>query len=235
MDRVLVGRGHPRADGLGLAGLLGRMVGSPGGPTALWSSSHTLAPLLLEALALGALEVPLECSFLTFGDSPWAAAYRPSISVLTSDLGSVGAFMAEALLHDLGVTGAAPDWEVEPDRFVPKGGLGPAPSRLISPPGPNAGLAPRAPGTMHRQGCGVALKFARLGCVHGEHGRARGVACRDSGRWEQRSQTENRGRHAVEVPARRTNRAAGLLVGAPSRRVSPLDPGQERPRGTCSP
>ena len=87
-----------------------------------------MAPLLLEALALGALEVPLECSFLTFGDSPWAAAYRPSISVLTSDLGSVGAFMAEALLHDLGVTGAAPDWEVEPDRFVPKGSLGPAPS-----------------------------------------------------------------------------------------------------------
>lgn len=129
VDRVLVGRpGHPRADGLGLAGLLGRMVRSPGGPTALWSSSHTLAPLLLEALALGALEVPLECSFLTFGDSPWAAAYRPSISVLTSDLGSVGAFMAEALLHDLGVTGAAPDWEVEPDRFVPRGSLGPAPS-----------------------------------------------------------------------------------------------------------
>ena len=62
------------------------------------------------------------------GDSPWAAAYRPSISVLTSDLGSVGAFMAEALLHDLGVTGAAPDWEVEPDRFVPKGSLWPAPS-----------------------------------------------------------------------------------------------------------
>ena len=59
---------------------------SPGGPTVLWSNSHVLAPILLEGLSMADIGIPTECSFVTFGDSAWAAAYRPSISVITDDL-----------------------------------------------------------------------------------------------------------------------------------------------------
>jgi len=115
-----------QSDGTAVASLLDRMVRSPGGPTALWSSSHTLAPSLLEGLAVADIAIPAECSFLTFGDSPWAAAYRPAINVVTGDLGSVGTAMTEALLHRLGAVEAAPAWTVEPDRYVPRRSVGPA-------------------------------------------------------------------------------------------------------------
>ena len=71
--RVVVG-GPEGLDGPDMAELLDGLVRSPGGPTALWSSSHTLAPRLLEGLSQADLDIPAECSFLTFGDSPWAAA-----------------------------------------------------------------------------------------------------------------------------------------------------------------
>jgi LacI family transcriptional regulator len=129
-DRVLVGgvgdAGHTGGTAMGT--LLDGLVRSPGGPTALWSGSHSLAPSLLEGLAVADIAIPDECSFLTFGDSPWAAAYRPAISVVTGDLGSVGTAMTEALLHLLGAVETAPEWTVEPDRFVTRGSVGPAPS-----------------------------------------------------------------------------------------------------------
>jgi LacI family transcriptional regulator len=115
-------------DGSGMAELLDGLVRSPGGPTALWSSSHTLAPRLLEGLSLVDVAIPAECSFLTFGDSPWAAAYRPAISVLTGDLGSIGTLMTEGLLHRLGAIGSGPTGDVEPDRYVPRPSVGLAPS-----------------------------------------------------------------------------------------------------------
>ena len=128
-DRVEVGAvvEAGQSDGTAVATLLDGMVRSPGGPTALWSGSHTLAPSLLEGLAVADIAIPAECSFLTFGDSPWAAAYRPAISVVTGDLGSVGTAMTEALLHRLGAVEAAPEWNVEPDRYVPRRSVGPAP------------------------------------------------------------------------------------------------------------
>ena len=117
-----------RSDGTALGALLGSLVRSPGGPTVLWSSSHSLSPTLLEGLAVADVAIPDECSFLTFGDSPWAAAYRPAISVVTGDLGSIGAAMTEALLYRLGAVGTAPEWRVEPDRYVARRSVGPAPA-----------------------------------------------------------------------------------------------------------
>jgi LacI family transcriptional regulator len=125
--RAVVG-GPDGLDGSGMAELLDGLVRSPGGPTVLWSGSHTLAPRLLEGLALADVGIPAECSFLTFGDSPWAAAYRPSIAVLTGDLGSIGTVMTQGLLHRLGAIGSGPTGEVEPDRYIPKRSVGPAPS-----------------------------------------------------------------------------------------------------------
>jgi LacI family transcriptional regulator len=114
--------------GSALSARLDDLVHSPGGPTVLWASSHTLAPQLLGSLAGADVSIPQECSFLTFGDSPWAAAYRPAINVVTGDLGSVGAAMTEALLHRLGAVASEPRWEIEPDRYVRRDSVGPAPS-----------------------------------------------------------------------------------------------------------
>ena len=129
-DRVLVGGVEDAGPtgGTAMGRLLDGLVRSPGGPTALWSSSHSLTPSLLEGLAVADIAIPDECSFLTFGDSPWAAAYRPAINVVTGDLGSVGTAMTEALLYRLGALENAPEWTVEPDRYVARGSVGPAPS-----------------------------------------------------------------------------------------------------------
>ena len=115
--------------GSALADRLDRLVRSPTGPTVLWSSSHTFTPELLGALAAAQVSLPLDCSFLSFGDSPWAAVYRPPISVITGDLGSVGTAMTEALLHRLGAVDTQPRWDIEPDRYVPRASVGPAPPR----------------------------------------------------------------------------------------------------------
>jgi LacI family transcriptional regulator len=129
-ERVLIRSrsGSAGTDGSGTAARLDGLVRSPGGPTVLWSSSHTLAPELLEGLAAAEVSIPLECSFLTFGDSPWATAYRPSITVITGDLGSVGTAVTEALLYRLGAVVSEPEWDVEPDRYVRRDSVGPAPA-----------------------------------------------------------------------------------------------------------
>jgi LacI family transcriptional regulator len=127
VERVVVS-GPEVLAGPGMAELLDSLVRQPGGPTALWSSSHTLAPRLLEGLSTAEVALPAECSFLTFGDSPWAGAYRPGISVLTGDLGSIGSVMTERLLHTLGVLDAPPSTDILPDRYVPRASVGPAAS-----------------------------------------------------------------------------------------------------------
>jgi DNA-binding LacI/PurR family transcriptional regulator len=68
-------------------------------------------------------------SFLTFGDSPWAAAYRPGISVVRSDLGAIGTTLARFVLDRLGVVDPLPPPTVEPDRYVRRRSVGPAPRR----------------------------------------------------------------------------------------------------------
>ncbi len=128
VERVIVGG----ADGLNssdMAELLDGLVRRPGGPSALWSSSHALAPRLLEGLSIAEVALPAESSFLTFGDSPWAAAYRPGITVLTGDLDSIGTVMTEGLLHALGILDDPPSTSIRPDRYVPRASIGPATPR----------------------------------------------------------------------------------------------------------
>ncbi|HEX3979900.1 MAG TPA: LacI family DNA-binding transcriptional regulator [Acidimicrobiales bacterium] len=129
VERIVLKPSSGRRDpgGSDLASRLERLVRPPDGPTVLWSSSHTLTPELLGGLAAVEVTIPLECSFLTFGDSPWAAVYRPAISVITGDLGSVGTAMTEALLHRLGATHSEPRWDIEPDRYVRRDSVARAP------------------------------------------------------------------------------------------------------------
>ncbi|MGO8873722.1 MAG: LacI family DNA-binding transcriptional regulator [Acidimicrobiales bacterium] len=103
------------------------LVRGPDGPTVLWSNSAVLTPLVLEGLALTDITLPDECSFLTFGDSAWASAYRPGISVIRADLGSLATDMTRSLLIRLGVAEPGPPVSIEPDVYVPRGSVGPPP------------------------------------------------------------------------------------------------------------
>ncbi|MCU1427733.1 MAG: periplasmic binding protein/LacI transcriptional regulator [Actinomycetia bacterium] len=80
---VLLGaRREPDDVGDMLAGL----VRSRKPVTAVVCGAHSLAPLLLRAKSAAGIHVPDECSFVTYGDSDWAAAYRPALSVVRRDL-----------------------------------------------------------------------------------------------------------------------------------------------------
>ncbi|HEY7916498.1 MAG TPA: LacI family DNA-binding transcriptional regulator [Acidimicrobiales bacterium] len=121
---------RPDADdpGAGLAATkLAALIRPADSPSVIWSNSLVLAPLLLEALAVAGIEIPARCSFLTFGDSPWATAYRPPISVVSGDLGSVASAMTESLLRRLGAVEAEPAVELRPDTYVARSSVGPAP------------------------------------------------------------------------------------------------------------
>ncbi len=139
---------HPVADGPEAsvaAATLEALVVSEYPPTALWSSSHVLAPLVLEGLGIADIDIPGRCSFLTFGDSPWAAAYRPSISTISGDPGSVATAMTGALLHQL-ASGEA----VRPPRSNPTS-IGPA----------AVWVGPRSDPDDHQSGTGNARDLFR--------------------------------------------------------------------------
>jgi LacI family transcriptional regulator len=95
--------------------------------TALVCSTHGLAPTLLRGLTHAGVRSPEDCSFVTYGDSDWAEAYRPSISVVSLDLYELAVFLTRAALALLAgddpVGGAAPS----PGRFVRRGSVGPPP------------------------------------------------------------------------------------------------------------
>jgi DNA-binding LacI/PurR family transcriptional regulator len=113
-----------------LAATLASLVKASEGPTVLWSNSQVLAPLLLEAMAVAGIDIPADCSFLTFGDSAWAVAFRPSVSVITTDLDAVAVAMTASILQQLGVPEPGPPVGLRPDVFVIRGSIGAAPTRV---------------------------------------------------------------------------------------------------------
>jgi LacI family transcriptional regulator len=98
-----------------------------GGPVdALICASHRLAPQLLGTLSLMQVAFPDDLSFVTFGDSEWAQAYRPAIAVIRFDR----YVEARRATHDLLATlGNAPDHEELPGLpvYVARGSVGPRP------------------------------------------------------------------------------------------------------------
>ena len=94
-------------------------------PTALVCAAHPLAPTLLRALAETDVAVPDQLSFLTFGDSPWAAAYRPGIAVIRRDAYAEGQAVARRALHEIGALPDPGRPEPPPATFLPRGSLAP--------------------------------------------------------------------------------------------------------------
>jgi DNA-binding LacI/PurR family transcriptional regulator len=122
---VAAGADPDAPDTVPLGRQLEHLIRSPGGPTALWSNSHVLAPLVLEGLARAGLSLVSDCSFLTFGDSTWASACTPSINAIDGDLYGVAEAMTTALLQQLGVLDVGPARPVAVDRYVVRQSVGP--------------------------------------------------------------------------------------------------------------
>ena len=98
-ERLVLGRAKEPGD---VAELLAAVLRRPEPVTALVSSAHGLAPPLLRGQHAAGVELPGDCSFVTFGDSEWAEAYRPAISVVTLDLYEVAVTVTTANLRQLG-------------------------------------------------------------------------------------------------------------------------------------
>jgi len=86
--------------------------------TALVCSTHPLAPVLLGALGAAAVDLPGVCSLVIYGDSDWAAAYRPALNVIRRDLYGVASALTGRVLDRLaGDTGLDP-WRPQPAEYV---------------------------------------------------------------------------------------------------------------------
>jgi LacI family transcriptional regulator len=100
---------------------------SEGSPTAVICGSHLLAPNVLLALDAARLRVPRDVSLVVYGDSDWARAYRPPLSVVRRDTYAEGFELATALLDTIAGT---PHTETHPPaaEWVERRSIAPAPT-----------------------------------------------------------------------------------------------------------
>jgi DNA-binding LacI/PurR family transcriptional regulator len=104
----------------------------PDAPTAYVAASHVLAAPLLAAIYGAGLEIPHDVSFLSFGDSEWAVAHRPPISVVRHDYYSEAQGHAIRLLAQLGAQVEATQIRPPlPSEFMNRGSIGPAPALSV--------------------------------------------------------------------------------------------------------
>jgi LacI family transcriptional regulator len=93
--------------------------------TALVCADHLLVPPLLVALAGAGRRLPDDVTLVAFGDSDWARAYLPPISVVGADTYGVGHWLATTLLDV--IDGGDPRPPAEPTiEYVERGSCGPA-------------------------------------------------------------------------------------------------------------
>jgi LacI family transcriptional regulator len=131
-DETVASQRHARGLQETRAAVREAMAGSP--PTAFIAGGHIVAPQLLLALKETGLRIPGDISFLSFGDSPWALAHEPPLSVIRYDYYAAGAMGVRALLHQLGVGGVdapAGSDELKAD-FVDRASYGPARAPSLS-------------------------------------------------------------------------------------------------------
>ncbi len=111
--------------------LLEGLVRRPEPVSAIVCSTNGLVPTLLGGLWERSIEVPGECSFVTYGDSEWAEACRPGISAVSLDLYAIAVAVTRAGLTGGDVAGEEPphggERRLPPGSFVRRGSVGPAP------------------------------------------------------------------------------------------------------------
>ena len=105
---------------------IGELLARERPPTAYVAATHILTAPLLLALYDAGLCIPEDVSFLTYGDSDWALAHRPPLSVIRRDYYADAAARAENLIARIEHWPEAPPIPALPSEFVPRGSCGPA-------------------------------------------------------------------------------------------------------------
>jgi LacI family transcriptional regulator, galactose operon repressor len=77
-------------------------------PTAVVCGNHLLAPWMLMALDAAGLRIPSDVSLVVYGDSDWARAYRPALSVVCHDTYADGVDLVTSLLDTIAGIDSAP-------------------------------------------------------------------------------------------------------------------------------
>jgi LacI family transcriptional regulator len=70
-------------------------------PTAIVCGNHLVAPWLLIAIDDADLAIPRDRSVVVYGDSDWARAYRPSLSVVRRDAYAEGYDLTASMLEEI--------------------------------------------------------------------------------------------------------------------------------------
>ena len=104
---------------------LRRLLDGPNRPTALIAGNDWMTAPLLGAIRDACLDIPGDVSFLTYGDSRWAAAYRPPISVIRYNYYREGQVLASRVLRRLGepVEDELASQPLSADEFIDRGSI----------------------------------------------------------------------------------------------------------------
>jgi LacI family transcriptional regulator len=106
--------------------LLGLMAGDAAAPTALVCANQIVAPWLLMAVRDAGRRVPDDVSLVVYGDTDWARAHPPPLSVIARDTFAEGQSLAASLLD--AVAGIESPRRPAPEaRYVERGSCAPPP------------------------------------------------------------------------------------------------------------
>lgn len=112
----------------GCRAVVQRLQSEGSAPTAYLVDSYELTPRMLLGIVQSGLAIPDDVSFVSHGESDWALAYRPELSVIKRDYYRQGAEWMRRLVQ--GMNGEVPDAPTPnlPYEFVLRGSIGPPPA-----------------------------------------------------------------------------------------------------------
>ena len=104
---------------------LTELLDGPDRPTAVVAGNDWMTAPLLGAIRDASLILPTDISFLSYGDSRWAAAYRPPISVIRYNYYREGQVLASRVLRRLGepVDDELASQPLSADEFIDRGSM----------------------------------------------------------------------------------------------------------------
>lgn len=107
-----------RAEPEELKAIVRQIAATPNPPTAYVAGAHRLVAPLVSAIHDAGLRMPEDVSFLSFGDSDWASAHRPQLSVIRHDYYGEASQIAEHLLARIADGSDASESASAPSEFI---------------------------------------------------------------------------------------------------------------------
>lgn len=133
LNRVALEAGIPidpglcvRAEPHQLRSAVQQLATSADPPTAYVAGAHRLVAPLVGAIHDAGLRIPDDVSFLSFGDSDWASAHRPRLSVIRHDYYGEASQFADRLLARIADGSEAQEPISEPSEFISRESIAPA-------------------------------------------------------------------------------------------------------------